>query len=584
MSGINQIMNIAQWALFAQQQGIAVTSHNVANVNTPGFSRQRLSLESSIPQDSSPGQMGAGVQATAVGRVYDQLLVNQARAELARQGMLNTQQSGYNQLEAIFSSTADTDLSVDIASFWGAWTDLSTHPEGDTERAAVLNTGNQLATRFRNYSEKLENLQAEMDRTAALNVEQINEITKQIAELNKQITRAEYVDQNANDLRDNRDQLVNELTSLMEVQSWEGDDLMVSVMGPGGKPLVVGADSWELEMRPSSDARQADIVWKDDDGNESIITSQIKSGSLGGILNIRDTVIPQNMEDLNNIAQSVIWAVNEIHSESWGSAPVTEMTSGTRVPDADAALTGFTNDELPFASKIQAGEDIHIWLYDDSDPPVAQRQISVTVTGTMTLRELADAIDSGNTDPDIQADVTSDGRLTIQSTGTSRFAISKDDSDVFAAIGMNTFFSGSDASDIGLSSNIKGKPELVAASRVDDDGSLTGAAGTLASGDNRGALDIASLQEAALVGNDTAEWAYSTMIGNLGVEASTVYDNAEYQDLVLEELNSQIQSVSGVNLDEEVIKLMEYQWAYQAAASLISATEEMFQNVFQLVR
>ena len=583
MSGINQIMNIAQWALFAQQQGISVTSHNVANVNTPGFSRQRLSLETGIPQNSSPGQMGAGVQATAIGRVYDQLLVNQARAELAQQGMLSMQQSGYNQLEAIFSSTADTDLSVDIASFWGAWTDLSTHPEGDAERAAVLNTGNQLATRFRNYAEKLTALQSEMDRTAALKVEQVNEITKQIAELNKQITRSEYVDQNANDLRDRRDQLVNELTGLMEVQSWEGEDLMVSVMGPGGKPLVVGADSWELETRPSGDARQSDIIWKDAQGNESIITSQIKSGSLGGVLNIRDTVIPQHREDLDDIAQGVMWAVNQIHSESWGSAPVTEMTSGAHVPDVDAALAGFTDDDLAFASNMKTGEDIHIWVYDDSEPPVPQRQISVTVTGTMTLRELADAIDSGNTDPDIQADVTSDGRLTIQSTGTSRFAISQDDSDVFAVIGMNTFFSGSDASNINLASSIKGKPELVAASRIDDDGSLTGVAGALASGDNRGALDIAALQEAALVGDDTAEWAYSTMIGNLGVEASTVYDNAEYQELVLKELDSQIQSVAGVNLDEEVVKLMEYQWAYEAAASLISTTDEMFQLVFNLV-
>jgi flagellar hook-associated protein 1 FlgK len=260
------------------------------------------------------------------------------------------------------------------------------------------------------------------------------------------------------------------------------------------------------------------------------------------------------------------------------------MTSGTHVPDVDAALAGFTDDELAFASNIKTGEDIHIWVYDDSEPPVPQRQISVTVTGTMTLRELADAIDSGNTDPDIQADVTSDGRLTIQSTGTSRFAISQDDSDVFAAIGMNTFFSGSDASNIELASAMKGKPELVAASRIDDDGSLTGTAGALTSGDNRGALDIAALQEAALVGDDTAEWAYSTMVGSLGVEASTVYDNAEYQDLVVNELNSQIQSVSGVNLDEEVVRLMEYQWAYEAAARLISTTDEMFQQVFQLVR
>jgi flagellar hook-associated protein 1 FlgK len=583
MIGISHIMNIAKWALHAQQMGISVTSHNVANVNTPGYSRQRLVLATAKPwsewppQYHKPGQFGAGVQAVAVERVYDQFLGVQIQEELSEKGSLEAQQNAFERLESVLTSTSETDLASELNVFWTAWEDLSTYPEGSADRIAVREAGVALAYKIQEHMQAFTNLQEVMDQSVQISVGKINELIAEIKDLNVEISQVEYRGENPNDLRDARDLRLDELAELLPIQTWEDDYGILTIMGPGSKPLVMENESWELTTQ-ETDPRQSDVFWLDGKGNMTAITDYIRSGSIGGLMAMRDQHIPQQMSRLDEIAKELLWAVNVEHAASVGFSPQSTMTS--QVPVAAGVSLNDAVNGPPFADRIQAGE-LHIWVYDDSEPPVPQNQVVVNVNPAWTLEDLANEIQaqSGGT---LTANVNADRTMTIQGVGVARFAISQDDSRVLSAIGLNTFFTGSGAQDIEVASSVLQDVDLIGAGRVDDDGSLTGTPGSLSPGDNRGALAVASLREALLVGNSTLEGAFGAQVAELGFEASMAYRSSESQDLVVQQLQDQKSSISGVNLDEEMISLMKYQWAYEAAARVIQTAGDMLQTVLEL--
>jgi flagellar hook-associated protein 1 FlgK len=584
MPGIEHVMNIAKWAIQAQQMGIAVTSHNVANVNTPGYSRQRLQLATARPfsnwppQFQTPGQLGSGVQAVAIERIYDRFLGVELRGELSEKGSLSAQEKAFERLESVFTSVSETDLGSDLNVFWGAWEDLSTHPEGAAERVAVREAGVNLAGKVQEHMEGLIALQEEMDRSVQLNVDKINELVTGISELNVEIARVEYRGENANDLRDMRDLRLDELAGLINIQTWENEYGIVTVQAPGGKPLVMENQTWTLATQETN-PRQSDVFWVDLKGNMTPITDDIRSGSLDGLISMRDQYIPQEMNRMNEIAREVIWAVNVEHAASVGLS--TQSTMSSQVAVAAGVSLNDAVDGPPFADRVQAGE-LHIWIYDNAEPPVPQNQMVVNVDPAWTLEDLANDIQAQSGGM-LVATVNGDRTLTIQGVGVARFAVSQDESHALSAIGLNTFFKGSDAQDMGVDDAILGDVNLVGAGRVDDDGSLTGTPGGLFSGDNRGALAVASLRDTPLVGSSTAEGAFAALVAEVGVEASRAYNNSEYQNAVVQQLEDHMSATSGVNLDEEMINLMKYQSAYEAASKLIVTAQEMLQAILDLV-
>jgi len=583
MSNIYQLMNTAQWALHAQQLGMSVTAHNIANLNTPGYSRQTLILESSTPMDWAPGQLGTGVRAVAVKRIYDQFLGLQLQEELSQQGRVEAERRLYEQLESIFSLSEEAGLSADLQAFWDAWEDLSNHPEGHAERVAVREAGLQLARRLQVMYDDLKQLQDQMDESVRIAVEKVNELTEQIAGLNERIFRAEAAGQDANDVRDQRDQRIRELAELLDVRSWE-EDGKVTVLGPGGRLLVSGLDAWRLRTEVDESGRVR-VLWEEGTGRSADITQEITSGTLGGTMEMRDRVVLGHLETLDSLARELIWQVNAIHCAASGTSPWPELSSTVAVPDYDP-LSGsppLMESSLPFASRITAGE-IHIWVYD-GDPPVPGGRIEVMVDASTTLQDVADQI---NSDPDnggrLTATVYADGTLTLSAANGAGFSVARDDSHLLAALGMGGFFGGSGAGSIEVAQGVRTTTDRIAAGRVDEDGGLTGTAGSLAPGDNRAALAVAALRNAPVLEGASLAEVYAAQVGELGLEASSAYRAAEYQEMVVQEVEDQLSSVSGVSVDEEMIRLMEYQWAYEAAARLIQSSREMIQAVLDLVR
>jgi flagellar hook-associated protein 1 FlgK len=462
MSDIYGILSLAGQALMTQQQAISVTSHNIANVNTPGYSRQRLQMATNTPVESAVGLMGTGVSGETIERVYDRFLSAQITDENQTLGRWDAQQEAVGRLEIVFNETDASGLSQAMSQYWNAWQSLSNDPSGTTERTVLVTAGEILATTFNSLNSDLEQSQQDLDVAIQGTVADINRLSEQLVDLNQKIISAESGTHSANDYRDQRDQVLKELSELIDFNSFEDANGAVSVLVAGGRSLVSSSQFWQLSTETNASGLE-DVVWVDDAGNTTNINADISGGKLKGWLEVRDGVIADYLNRLDTLAQKLMSDVNTLHQ------------------------SGFALDGSP-------GE---------------------------------------------------------------------------------VFFAGSGAGDMEVNPNIVGDSDLIAAASDP----LT------APGDNRKALEIASLQSQLLMSGNLATYNdyYSALVSDVGQEA--LKSNAYYahqSDMVLQ-LNNYRESVSGVSLDEEMINLIKFQNAYTAAAKMITVADQMMQTVLQMI-
>jgi len=271
MSGIFGILNMGKGALLTQQRAINVTGHNISNVNTDGYSRQNVLMGTNLPISTRPGQIGTGVHAMEVRRIYDRFLGLQINNENQGLGRWEARKSAIGTIETILNESSGSGLNQAMSEFWNAWQDLANNPSGLTERTCLLEKGELLAMRFQQVYTDLGQVQKDVDNNITGTIQEINRITEQIADLNHKISGIEANGQNANDYRDSRDLLVKELSSLIDISTFEDDTGMVSVITGGGRSLVQGDHYRSLSTETNVDGFQ-DIIWLDGYGNSENIT------------------------------------------------------------------------------------------------------------------------------------------------------------------------------------------------------------------------------------------------------------------------------------------------------------------------
>ncbi len=312
MTDINTIMSLAGQALLTQQQAISVTSHNIANVNTPGYSRQQLNTTTNTPLDSSIGPMGSGVSAESIERVYDRYLNDQISNESQGLGRWDAQQGALKRVEMIFNEANGSGLNEAMSKFWNAWQSLTTDPDGTTERQVLITASQVLATTFNQLDADLSQYQQDLDFVVEGTVADINRISQQIADLNEKILSSEVGSVSANDYRDQRELLLKELSELIDIDSFEDASGAVTVSAANGWPLVTAGQYWQLSTEPNLAGLQ-EVVWVDDDGNTTNINAEISSGKLRGLLEVRDTIVPDYMARLDTLAGSLMNDINLLH-------------------------------------------------------------------------------------------------------------------------------------------------------------------------------------------------------------------------------------------------------------------------------
>ena len=347
MSGINSILDIGKGALFTHQLGIDITGHNIANVNTPGYSRQRLLLETKEPMSFRPGMLGTGVRGAEVQRMHDRYLLGQMTDEYQALGRWDAEKGLLERLEMILSAD---EFNPSLCEFWNAWEDLANNPSGQAERAVVISKGEQVANNIqRIYADMEQFKRAEIDAGVRGTVEEINLLSEQIADLNKKIMGYEAGGQNANDFRDKRELLLKELSTKIDIDHFEDNEGQLNIIVCGVKPLVVGGIYFELSAQTQAGGQ--DILWTNSEGETTVITEMISGGNLKGKL----VDIQVYMDRLDELAGNIIEAINTLHSAGFGLDGSTGNVFFTGLSASDIAVnTVLVND----IDKIAAAETV----------------------------------------------------------------------------------------------------------------------------------------------------------------------------------------------------------------------------------
>jgi len=570
-----------------------IISHNVANANTEGYSRQSLRVEANYPITMGPGQIGTGVRAVEVLRNYDNFLNQQVSLKKSEYWCWSAQRSAMEEIESIFNETDASGINALMGEFWNAWGDLANNPDGMPERQSLVNKTDNLLSMIHEIDTNLRSYQRHLDSSIQGSITAINSIVTQIADLNKSISSVEIDGMiNANDLRDRRDLLLEQLSEYMDINYYEEESTgQVQVYIMGGTPLVLGLNTYELSIENNALTGFSDIVWHDSSGRTVDITSKITGGKLAGWVRVRDTNIGAYLEGLNTLAAELVWQVNQLHSLGTGltgsgvmTGTVTGLTSGTDLAS-----------DLFFSDRYTAGTfDIHV--YDSSGNVVNTYHIDPAGS---TAGDLVDAIndESSAGGGEIAAGITSDGRFQVSVnpgfTGYT-FAVATPQTgtgtNALAVLGVNTFFSWNEA--VGVSMDditetmrvneaVKANPSLISSGYPDENSRV-------APGANEVARAVFGLQDRVITNmggtgvNTTLDAFYSSLVARVGVDVQNAVNNEQFNNTLLGQYLRRKESVSGVNIDEEMAELLKYQHLYQAAAKLISISDEMMESLISI--
>lgn len=320
MTGLFSILHMGGGALAAQQMALQVTGQNIANANTPGYSRQRVSMAAAIPNQINGHLIGAGVKVASVDRIVDRFLNEQLAVESGKLTFLNSRREGFDRLEAVFADSEEYGLSGTLSAFWNAWHELSNDPGSDVTRTQLLSAGEDLSVTFNRMHADLDRIASDMDRSLVRTVDEVNELARRIADLNSKISWAESAGANANDYRDARDSLVKELSTLMNISTFEGDNGMLAVVVGNGNMLVNGDLYSRVSTVPDGSGFH-DLAIEDGAGGARVITDSVTSGRIGALVTLRDSDIRKYRDHLDAIASSLIETVNLVHNQGYSIKP-----------------------------------------------------------------------------------------------------------------------------------------------------------------------------------------------------------------------------------------------------------------------
>jgi len=567
--GVGAVLDITQSALIAQRTAVEVTGHNIANADTEGYSRQKSVMTSRQPLKLGAVLLGTGVTLSRVQRAYNTFASMNIDRKTSTLGDLDARGEYLGILETTFNETDDGGLQNRLSAFWAGWQDLANNPSGTAERLALIQDANELVSLVNTRSDSLSSAKGEIRTQITGQVNEINEMLSQVAQLNNEIVGMEVGGGSANDLRDQRDLLLHKLSEAVDTTYFEGPDGQVTVF-IANRLAVDNCTAYSFETQAGAGG-SVELLWHGTQLNQEDVSGQIEGGRLGGYLTMLNDTIPGYAASLDELAKALVFEVNAAHSQGVGQTAPSTTTSLEAVADADAALASAASG-LSYYDRIDNSgtASLKLHVYDAAGDPLVAGGTTVTIAAGMTLNQLATAIDAVN---GLSASV-SDGRLTIAAAageGGSSFAFSDDTSNVLAALGLNAFFSGHDAGSI-----------AVAATASQVNAASVQADSTFGSGDGSNALAIADLEDTQVqVGSSTETFstALGALLGDIGVEAASVQRSHDFQDAMLQQLVAQRDSETGVSLDEELTSMMKYQHAYTAAAKLLQTADEMLSTL-----
>lgn len=582
---------ISMRALMAAQKGLEITAHNIANANTPGYSRQRPELAASNPivypgmnrPGSVPLQLGTGVDVRSVERVRDVYLDHIIRHSTSDSGWYAAKETGFSRLEVTLNEPSDSGLSSVITELFNAFADLSNQPELNSERANVREKGINLAETFNMLDTELKSLREDQNRSIIMGVNEINNILHQIASINVQIISIEGIGDQANDLKDARDLLVEQVSSLVNIDTIErpyGEvAILISGMAVVDKDHVV-----ELVTTTKLDSEYGDVDIFFDNG----VKPRITAGELKGLLEMRDEVIPEYQDKLNRCASALVNRINHQHRVGYGMDGKSGRSFFSDYKTASLTGTIAFPPETTLDTPIdELGITSGKFYVQNTEIEITSKD--VTPAEAITLGELLERINKAQ--PNVRASLSDDYTgIRIQldlynppdvsetihtHEGSSNFfsvITGINEAEVVTTDTARVYTNAMDMISISLA--LQDNLDIIAAASEDEFGMFSGA------GDNSNALNIAEINDSmnAVEGSSFMDY-YNGIIGKLGSQAQANYRLVANQGMLLHQLDNQRAQISGVSIDEESLNMIQYQRAFEGAARVSSTLDSMIETI-----
>ncbi len=624
MSGV---MGTGTSALLAYQRALQVTGHNIANVGTEGFSRQTVDLGSRVVGN---GQFGDGVEQRGVRRVTDQFVNIRLGMNISSEAHSRTLAEFSAQLDNLLADP-NSGLTPALSRFFAAIEDVASDPTSTAARQQLIAQGEALVDRFAQLEGRIQDQRAIVNGRIGSSIDEINQLSQGIAELNASIVEARGRSGNRepNDLLDRRDQLVRELSERVAISTVEQSDGTLNVSAGRGQPLVIGQQASELLVRPQgADPDRLEIGVRDG-GSVQIVTANLTGGRLGALLETRDTLLDPASNGLGRVAVALTDQFNAVHmagmdlrglpGEAFFSRPDPEVIANRS--NAATGLPGLTIEDIGelAASDYQLRFDGNDWVLRrladgrvmGTVPPGGSLEfdgLALDLAGvtdaarndTFLLQPLraASGLEVRVTDPrGVAAALPIQASATAANDGSARILALEvsDANDPALRTGVDVTFTGGSYQLNGESFALDPSGDT----RIEQNGWTLTLRGTPAEGDtfriadnaggvgdNRGALALARVGAERQLGGGTATLAesYAELVSDVAVKTQRSQLNADVQGRLLAEARAQRESISGVNLDEEAANLVRYQQAYQAAAQVVATAGNMFDSLLAALR
>lgn len=553
-------------ALKVAELGIQIVGNNVANANTPGYIRQELVQQSAIGMKIGNFSLGYGVRATGVVQKVDSYLTERMRTAQSDMAKTNTILESYAEFENFFSELSSEDISTSMSEFANAFSDLTNQPGSDPLRTLVIERGKALAGEIKDKRTQMLELSQRFGKQLTIAADEINRLTKQISVLNTKIAETEgSIDTGtqAVGLRDERLNLLQELAGYINIKTTESETGSITVF-VGGDYLVADANSRTVTaVQTSGEGRfNTEIIL-----NDSQSPLQVTGGSVGGMIEARDRVIQGTLDQYDEFTKNLIERVNFVHSQGQGAKGFSSVTSTRSVSSSSAVL-----EDAGLSRTIENGS-FQIKTLDANSGLERTYDIPVQLDGLSTDTNLFSLAQSISNIPGLAATINDKNQLEIKTaTSTISFSFQNDTSGVLAALGINTFFTGEDSSDIDVNDVLKKDPSMLAVS-LDGIGRTT-----------RNANILGEIFESPMpgFGDQTLRDQYEALAIRMTQDSNIEKGKNEGFKSYFATLESKHLGQSGVNLDEEAVKLMLYQKAYQASSRVIAISNELLMTLMQI--
>lgn len=609
-------IEIGKRSLMVHSQQVQTAGHNISNADTEGYSRQRVQVKVFDPiyrpdleRAETAGQIGQGTTVESINRLRDELLDQRITAQSNTESYWATREKYYTMIEDVYNEPDDISVRTNMDKYWQSWQELSVYPESQAARQAVATRGETLAESIQQRYKALSGIGTLINGDIEATVRQVNNYTKQIADINKEIVKSKAMGDNPNDLLDRRDLLVEKLSTLINITSdnRDSDEFMVHM---DGQILVQGGIARGFDVEANTDNNgYSTVVWSDS-GNKA----QVSGGTLGALVELRDVDIRSEVQNLNTMTMNFADLVNDVHRNGIGMNNVTGLDFFVQRPfvtstNGNFDINGDGTDDSSYIFRFTGTNSLNpqdkvglegVMTFSGKDG-----NITVPYHPTDTIEEVVARIN--DSDGEVKAYLDRDSRLVLKATTSLAmenpdFVIRHvEDSGLFLA-GYSGILNASGAAGAydfaqadavnALSGDFAVAPVLNPAGYIEVNPAIKSDVLSVAAaypnnqgksmiGDGRAAVEIASIRNTqVMIGKDrTFDDYFANSVTNVGLKGEQAETNLLSQNAIMNDLRDLRDSISGVNVDEELAELIKFQHGYNAAAKFVSVIDNMLDTV-----